>query len=182
MKSMLARRTKIHWEMWSAWNVAEAMMRTTCFFVMVCAHLCIRSSSHLVHELLAVMFSHANLLADNTHTPDKNGGQESLLLFGTHDLIKQGQPCHFQGHFRACHSENRSLNCASKCAGCERACHASCANLNALPEGDWFCWVCQQHRHVDSEGNSTAATTAEATSTSGKRYCRMILCGTSCLD
>lgn len=42
--------------------------------------------------------------------------------------------------------------------GCERACHTYCANLDALPEGDWFCWVCQENRHIDSEGNSTAAT------------------------
>ena len=43
-------------------------------------------------------------------------------------------------------------------AGCERACHTYCANLDALPEGDWFCWVCQENRHIDSEGNSTAVT------------------------
>ncbi|KAL0039333.1 hypothetical protein WJX79_003775 [Trebouxia sp. C0005] len=46
------------------------------------------------------------------------------------------------------------------CDGCERACHTYCANLDALPEGDWFCWVCQENRDRELAGEEVVDLTA----------------------
>lgn len=43
-------------------------------------------------------------------------------------------------------------------AGCERACHTYCANLDALPEGDWFCWVCMENRDRQLAGEEPVDT------------------------
>ncbi len=48
------------------------------------------------------------------------------------------------------------------CVGCERACHTYCANLDALPEGDWFCWVCQENRDRELAGEEVVDLTAGA--------------------
>ena len=45
-------------------------------------------------------------------------------------------------------------------SGCERACHTYCANLDALPEGDWFCWVCQENRDRELAGEGVVDLTA----------------------
>lgn len=49
------------------------------------------------------------------------------------------------------------------CVGCERACHTYCANLDALPEGDWFCWVCQENRDRELAGEEVVDLTAGTT-------------------
>lgn len=49
-------------------------------------------------------------------------------------------------------------SCSIVFEGCERACHTYCANLDALPEGDWFCWVCMENRDRQLAGEEPVDT------------------------
>ena len=42
------------------------------------------------------------------------------------------------------------------CAGCDCACHTYCANLESIPEEEWFCHGCTEERERTNQGRLSA--------------------------